>query len=81
MAIAQQIMQQGGGLPGAQGQTAAAATAAALPELLTPEQVAAALSVSEEDVLAIIESGELKAKKIGSAFRVKRSTLEAYLEE
>jgi excisionase family DNA binding protein len=77
MAIAQQIVQQGG-LPGAQGQTA---VAAALPELLTPAQVAETLSVSEADVLAVIESGELPAKKIGAAYRVKKSAVEAFLKD
>jgi excisionase family DNA binding protein len=89
MAIAQQIMQQqGGGLLGPQSQSAAATESVAasttqqgLPLLLTPEQVAKALAVSENDVLAIIESGELPAKKIGSNYRVKRSALQAYLED
>jgi len=46
---------------------------------LTPAEVARRLSVSEPDALAIIESGELPAKKIGSSYRVKRSELDAYL--
>jgi excisionase family DNA binding protein len=48
-------------------------------DLLTPADVARRLSVPEPDALAIIESGELPAKKIGSSYRVKRSELEAYL--
>ena len=48
-------------------------------DLLTPADVARRLSVTEPDVLAIIESGELPAKKIGSSYRVKRSELDAYL--
>jgi excisionase family DNA binding protein len=80
MAIAQQIMQQqGAGLLGPQAQPAAGA--GTLPDLLTPEQVAEALTVSVADVVAIIESGELSAKKIGSSYRVKRSSLDAYLED
>jgi excisionase family DNA binding protein len=89
LAIAQQIMQQqGGGLLGPQSASAVPGSAAAvstapkgLPELLTPEQVAEALAVSEADVLAIIEAGELPAKKIGSSYRVKRTALQAYLED
>jgi excisionase family DNA binding protein len=54
---------------------------AALPELLTPAEVAQALGVSEADVLAVIASGELVAKKIGASWRVKRSALDAYLAE
>ena len=93
LAIAQQIMQQqGGGLFGGQpaaGAAAAGATAAGapsavagspmLPDLMTPEQVAQALGVPVPDVLSIVDSGELKAKKIGSSVRIKRADLEAYL--
>jgi excisionase family DNA binding protein len=48
-------------------------------DLLSPEEVAKRLGVPERDVLAIIESGELAAKKIGASHRIKRSELEAYL--
>jgi excisionase family DNA binding protein len=65
LSMAQQIMQAQGGLAAA--------------ELLTPADVARRLSVTEPDALAIIESGELPAKKIGSSYRVKRSELDAYL--
>jgi len=77
-AMAQQMMQQG--LTGG-GSAAAKPTAApaGLPELLTPAEVAKALGVSEDDVAAIISSGELKAKKIGSQFRIPRAALDAYL--
>jgi excisionase family DNA binding protein len=90
-AIAQQMMQQqggilGGGSPaqpapvgGGQAGGAAGAAAAGLPELLSPQQVAQALGVAESDVLAIVESGELAAKRIGSSVRIKRSALEEYL--
>ena len=83
LAIAQQIMQQqGGGLvTPAPAAAAGAAGGTALPELLSPDQVAKALGVPESDVLAIIESGELPAKKIGSSYRVKRSALETYLSD
>jgi excisionase family DNA binding protein len=48
-------------------------------ELLTPADVARRLSVPEPDAVALIESGDLPAKKIGSSYRVKRSELDAYL--
>ncbi|MDA1092183.1 MAG: SPFH domain-containing protein [Acidobacteria bacterium] len=90
LAIAQQMLQQqGGGLVG--GTTAApppsgpaaAGTQAggALPELLSVEQVAHTLGVAESEVLAIIESGQLKAKQIGSTHRIKRSALDAFLAD
>lgn len=93
LTIAQQMMQQHGGMlantmanPAVQPVVADAVAGGAgggsgLPEMLTPQQVAAALGVSEADVLAIVDSGELKAKKIGSAVRIKRSNLDAYLAD
>ena len=65
MSMAQQMLQAQGGVGGG--------------DLLTPADVARRLSVPEPDALAIIESGELPAKKIGSSYRVKRSELDAYL--
>ena len=50
-----------------------------LPELLTPADVAKALGVPEADVMAVIESGDLTAKKIGSSYRVTRAALQKYL--
>ena len=49
--------------------------------MLTPAQAAEAIGVPEVDVLAIVESGELKAKKIGSSVRIKKSDLEAFLAD
>lgn len=59
----------------------AAPTAAGFPELLTPEQAAQILGVTEADVIATIESGELKGKKIGSAYRLTRAALDAFLAQ
>jgi excisionase family DNA binding protein len=94
-AIAQQIMQQHnmGNLqvPGAQAAPGAAAAAAAgaaaagvsagaaLPELLAPADVAKTLGVPEADVMAILESGELASKKIGSSYRITKTALDKYL--
>ncbi|MEZ5320036.1 MAG: SPFH domain-containing protein [Vicinamibacterales bacterium] len=89
--IAQQMMQQGFaggqatptvGIPGpaAAGAAAGAATTAAgLPELLSPADAAQALGVTEADVVSVLESGELKGKKIGAAWRITRSALNDYL--
>ena len=46
-----------------------------------PADAAKALGVSEADVLAVLEKGELKGKKIGSAWRISRAALNAYLAE
>ncbi len=71
--LAQQMMQQGfsGG----------AAAPAVAPELLGPADAARALGVTEADVLAVLESGELKGKKIGASWRITRAALNAYLSE
>jgi excisionase family DNA binding protein len=86
LAIAQQMLQQqGGGLVGAPAAAAPAAPAApaagsVLPDLLTPADVATALGVTEADVMSSIEAGDLKAKKIGSAYRVTRVALDEFLK-
>ena len=87
LAIAQQMMQQGGGVLGSQptapggGAAPSRGSELAIPELLDLDQVAAALRVPSHDVVSIIESGELPAKKIGSTYRIKRSALEMYLAD
>jgi excisionase family DNA binding protein len=79
LSIAQQIMQQQGVPAGAApGGTSTVAPASA-PDLLSPADVAKVLGVPETDVMAIIEAGDLAAKKIGSSYRIKRSALNEYL--
>ncbi len=65
LSMAQQIIQAQGAL----GAT----------DLMSPADVARRLNVNEPDVIALIESGELAAKKIGSTYRIRRAELEAYL--
>lgn len=54
--------------------------AAAVPSVMTPGEAANILKVSEEDVVAAIESGELKARKIGTAYRISKEALETFLK-
>jgi excisionase family DNA binding protein len=63
----------------AAGQPAAATPAAAAPEIMTLSEAAAYMRVGEQDVLAIIESGELKAKKIGTSYRISKKAVDDYL--
>ena len=49
-------------------------------ELLGPADVAKALGVSEADVLATLEKGDLKGKQIGSTWRVTKSALDDFLK-
>jgi excisionase family DNA binding protein len=54
--------------------------APATPDVMTPAEAATALRVSEEDVMAAITSGDLKARKIGSAYRISKDALDAFLK-
>jgi excisionase family DNA binding protein len=57
----------------------AGAAGTGLPELLSPGEAAQALGVSEADVMTVLESGDLKGKKIGSSWRISREALKAYM--
>jgi excisionase family DNA binding protein len=59
-------------------QTQAAPAAAAI-QVLTPAQAAQVLGVSEADVLAEIQAGNLKARQIGSQWRIAQSALDEFL--
>ena len=58
---------------------AAPAAAASTPGVMTLEEAAAYLKVSTADVQAAIDAGELKAKKIGSQYRIAKEAIDAYL--
>ena len=59
----------------------AAQPSAGIPDLLSPEKAAQILGVSEADVIASIDAGDLKGKKIGSAYRISRTALDAFLAD
>jgi excisionase family DNA binding protein len=48
--------------------------------MLTPSEVAQLLKVSEDDVVATLASGDLKGKKIGTAWRISRSAVDEFLK-
>lgn len=50
------------------------------PPVMTPAEAATYLRVSEEDVIAAINAGDLKAKKIGNAFRISKEALDDFLK-
>lgn len=92
MAMAQQMMQQQGGVLGAQNTPPAAPSSApaanapnapvtsfAAPTLLSVAEAAQELGVSEVDVVETLEAGELKGKKIGSTWRITRAALDEFL--
>jgi len=76
LSVAQQIMREQGGIAG----SGPSGHAPSVTDLLSPADVARVLGVPEADVMAIIESGELPARKIGASHRVTRSALETYLK-
>jgi excisionase family DNA binding protein len=55
-------------------------SATGIPELLGAADLARILGVSESDVVATLEKGELKGKKIGSTWRVTRESLQEFLK-
>jgi len=78
--LAQQMMQQGLAGGGAT-PTTTAGPAGTVPDLLSPADAAKVLGVSEADVMAVLDSGELKGKKIGTAWRISRAALNSYLSQ
>jgi excisionase family DNA binding protein len=82
LAMAQQMISQQGGVL-AQATPAAGATPPGLgiPETVGPAEAAKALGVSEADVIASLESGDLKGKRIGSQWRITKAALAQFLQQ
>jgi excisionase family DNA binding protein len=81
-AIAKEMMNQAGGLTAQTTPAAGAspAVSAGIPETLSPADAAKLVGVSEADVVASLESGDLKGKRIGSQWRITRSALADFLK-
>jgi excisionase family DNA binding protein len=75
--LAQQMMQQGFGGAATPGIGASPVA----PDLLGPKEAAQILGVTEADVMAVLEKGELKGKKIGTSWRIPRAAITSYLAE
>jgi len=83
MAMAQQMVNQPGGIMAQTTPPAAPAappSGASVPELLSPAEAAKVLGVSEADVIASLDAGDLKGKKIGTQWRITRSALTQFLQ-
>lgn len=65
---------------GAASPSGGGAPSGGISDVMTPEEVAEVLQVSNEDVVAAIEAGDLKARKIGKAFRISKGALEDFLK-
>jgi excisionase family DNA binding protein len=70
-----QTGQPQGGAP-----AAGPAAAAAMPDVMSPAEAAEFLKVAAEDVVAAIEAGDLKARKIGTAYRISKEALQDFLQ-
>ncbi len=84
--MAQQMMAQGAFNmnPAASASTpppVPAAAAAPVLDILTPAQVAQTLGVTEADVIATIDAGDLKGKKIGTQYRITKAALDEFLTQ
>jgi excisionase family DNA binding protein len=75
--IAQSLQGQA---PGAAQPTAAQQGPPATPDVMTPSEAATVLRVSEEDIVAAIEAGDLKARKIGRAYRISKEALDEFMK-
>lgn len=64
---------------GAMQSSAAQGASGMMPDVMTPSEAAGFLKVSEEDVMAAITAGDLKAKKLGSAYRISKTSVEDFL--
>jgi len=86
MGLGEVISQSLQGMTGPAAGAAAAGTSqpsggtGSLPAVMTPSEAASVLRVSEEDVVAAITAGDLKARKIGSAYRISKEALEEFLK-
>ena len=69
MSVAQQMLNQNAAAPAQPGAS----------DVLSPDQVAKILNVAEADVVASLQSGDLKGKKIGSQWRVSRAAVDQFL--
>jgi excisionase family DNA binding protein len=72
---------QGGMMNPAQGGSQApAGAAAATPDIMSPAEAANYLKVNEADIMQMVNEGSIKAKKIGSQFRISKSVLDDFLK-
>jgi excisionase family DNA binding protein len=67
------------GSPDERQATTAAVARDVIPEIMTLSEAAAYMRVGEEDVLEVIQADELKAKKIGSSYRISKRAIDEFL--
>jgi excisionase family DNA binding protein len=80
MSMAQQMLNQPGGVMAQATPAAGAPAASGIPETMGPADAAKALGVSEADVVTSLEAGDLKGKRIGTQWRITKSALAEFLK-
>lgn len=63
------------------GSAPAAAGGGGIPDVMSAAEAAQVLKVAEEDVIAAIDAGDLKGKKLGNAYRISKDALMAFLND
>jgi excisionase family DNA binding protein len=71
---------QGGMANTMQGGPGGSSPGGAAPDIMSPAEAANYLKVSESDITQMITDGSLKAKKIGTQYRISKSTLDDFLK-
>ena len=66
--------------PAAQPTPSTPATGGPTPEVMNPAQAAAYLQVTEADVVQMISAGQIKARQIGTQYRISKAALDEFLK-
>lgn len=69
-----------GSSPSGGGAPSGGASSGGAADIMTPAEAANILRVTEQDVLDAIQAGDLKARKIGSTYRISRDALDDFLK-
>ena len=78
-AFAQSMQQQPPAAPAASAAPVAPTGGGPAPEVMTTQEAASYLKVSEADVVAMIQGGQVKAKQIGTQYRISKKALDDFL--
>lgn len=82
MAMAQQMLNQPGGVMAQSTPPAGAPPASVgIPETMGPAEAASLLGVDEADVIASLEAGDLKGRKIGTKWRITKAAIADFLQQ
>ena len=74
-----QAKQQPPQAPAASAQPVAPTGGGPAPEVMTPAEAAAYLKETEQDIMGMIQAGQIKAKQLGANYRISKKTLDDFL--